>query len=160
MEQAIINQEFLIEKMEGKGGWTYVQLPPMPKGERNAPFNMVRVKGFIDNHEIKQFSIMPMGNGHLFLPLNAKVRKAIRKEAGSQVFIKLFFDNSEVVIPDEIKLCLMDYPEAEQVFFSFTDYERKAYMDWIYDAKQQETRINRIAKMIDKLLLGKKSHQV
>jgi hypothetical protein len=159
MDTAIINQTFTIEKMEGKGGWTYVQLPAMLKNEKNRPFGMVRVKGTIDKYTINQFSLMPMGNGNLFLPLNLKVRKALQKKEGDSVHITLYLDNSPLIIPDEITLCLLDYPEAKHTFDNFTDNERKLYIDWIYEAKYQETKINRIAKMIDKLLLGKKWHQ-
>jgi predicted membrane protein len=159
MEEAIVNQSFLVEKMEGKGGWTFVQIHGISQS-RNAPFGMVRVKGFVDDFELNQYNLMPMGNGNLFLPLNIKLRKAIQKKAGDTVHIKLYLDNSPIIIPHEITLCLTDYPVAESVFYAFSENERKLYINWIYEAKHQTTRDNRIAKMIDKLLLGKKLHHI
>jgi hypothetical protein len=159
MEEPIVNQSFLVEKMEGKGGWTYVQIHAIAQS-KNAPFGMVRVKGFVDNFELNQYNLMPMGNGNLFLPLKINLRKMIQKQAGDTVHLKLYLDNSPLIIPHEITLCLMDYPAAEHTFYSFSENERKLYINWIYEAKQQTTRDNRIAKMIDKLLLGKKLHQI
>ncbi len=159
MEEAIVNQSFLVEKMEGKGGWTFVQIHAIAQS-RNTPFGMVRVRGFIDDFELNQYNLMPMGNGNLFLPLNIKLRKAIQKKEGDTVHIKLYLDSSPLIIPDEITLCLMDYPTAEKAFYTFSENERRLYVNWIYEAKHQTTRDNRIAKMIDKLLLGKKLHHI
>ncbi len=79
MEEAIVNQSFLVEKMKGKGGWTFVQIHAIAQS-KNTPFGMVRVSGFIDDFELNQYNLMPMGNGNLFLPLNIKLRKAIQKK--------------------------------------------------------------------------------
>ena len=52
-EEAIVNGVFVIEKMDGKGGWHYVKLPTITKSNR--PFGQVRVKGKIDTFEFKQY---------------------------------------------------------------------------------------------------------
>ena len=36
-------------------------------------------------------------------------------------------------------------------FLSFTEGEQKAYLDWIYSAKTEDTKVERIAKMMERL---------
>ena len=77
MEEAIIDASFLVQKMDGKSGWTFVEIHAISQS-KNAPFGMVRVRGFIDDFEIAQYNLMPMGNGNLFLPLKAALdRKSV-----------------------------------------------------------------------------------
>ncbi len=94
---------------------------------------------------------MPMGNGNLFLPVKAEIRKAIGKKEGDYVQVVLFADNLPIEIPEELKLCLLDEPTAYKTFLSYTDGEKKAFIDWIYAAKKVETKIERISKTISQL---------
>ena len=69
---------YLLEKFSGKGGWTFVRLPEIPPGQ-NTPFGWVKVHGTIDRYEIKNYNLQPMGNGRLFLPVKAEIRKKNKK---------------------------------------------------------------------------------
>ena len=112
----------------------------------------MRVKGYIDGYELKQYKLMPMGNGKLFLPVKAAIQKKIGKEAGDFVHVKLYSDESVLEISTEIIECFEDEPKKTyQTFLSFTEGEQKAYLDWIYDAKTDETKAKRILKMMNKL---------
>ena len=159
MEEPLVNQPFLLKKMAVKGGWTYTEIPQIPP-DKQAYFNWVKVRGTIDGYEIKQYNLMPMGNGGgLFLPVKAAIRKKIKKEAGDWVHVILYADNSTVEIPDEILVCLLDSPKAHTFFMSLTDNNKKYYIDWIYDAKRLETKVNRIATMIERLEKGLKMYE-
>ena len=159
MEEPLVNQTFQLKKMGGKGGWTYTEIPQIPP-DKHAYFNWVKVRGTIDGHEIKQYNLMPMGNGGgLFLPVKASIRKKIKKEAGDWIHVILYADNSTVEIPDEILVCLLDSPKAHTFFMSLTDNNKKYYIDWIYDAKRLETKVNRIAIMIERLEKGLKMYE-
>lgn len=153
----LVDQKYLLEKYPGKGGWTYAMIPEIPQNKK-VPFGWVKVKGTIDGVEIKKFSLMPMGNGHLFLPVKAEIRKKIKKEAGDWVHVILFPDNEPLEIPDEMMTCLEDEPKALQFFTSLIESEKKFYLQWIYSAKKEETKINRMAKAINKLSKQKKFH--
>ncbi len=155
-EEAIVNGIFVIEKMEGKGGWHYVKLPQISKSNR--PFGQVRVKGAIDTFEFKQYFLQPMGNGFYFLPIKATIRKLLRKRVTDRVEVILYLDESEVVIPDEILLCLAEEPVAWAFFKAISPNEQKYYIDWIYEAKQETTRDNRIVKMLERLSERKKMY--
>jgi hypothetical protein len=154
VEKPIADGHFLLEKYPGKGGWTYAQIPNVPP-DRNNPFGWVKVKGSIDKFPLKQYKLMPMGQGKLFLPVKASIRKKIGKEAGDEVRIRLFYDNDPFQIPDEILACFQNEPTSLfTTFLSLPDSHKKAYLDWIYEAKKDETRARRIAGMMDRLSKG------
>jgi hypothetical protein len=69
-----------------KGGWTYVGWPKSVKffGTRGS----VKVTGTIDGHPFKS-SFMAMGDGRHMLPVKLEIRRAIGKEAGNIVKVKL-----------------------------------------------------------------------
>ncbi len=97
-----------------------------------------------------------MGNGRLFLPIKAAIRKQIGKQAGDFVNVVLFKDSAPLEIPDELVMCLSDEPTAYEKFKQLTEGEQKAFIDWIYSAKTDETKVNRIATTINNLLNGQK----
>src|SRR5688572_25319748 len=153
MEKPLINKKYKLEKFPGKGGWTYTIIPEI-KPDRRERFGWVKVKGFIDDFEIKGYRLMQMGNGKLFLPVRAEIRKKIKKEAGDWVKVVLYADSDPLVIPDDFLQCLRDEPTAYKNFQSYSESSKKYYIDWIYSSKKEETRIERLAKTIDSLAKG------
>lgn len=150
MEKPLVNKKYLLEKYPGKGGWTYTIIPEIPQ-DKKAHFGWVKVRGTIDKYELKGYHLMPMGNGKLFLPVKAAIRKKIEKKEGDFVHVILYADNEPIEIPEELKLCLMDEPNAYETFINYTEGEQKAFIEWIYEAKKEETKIERLAKTLDKL---------
>jgi hypothetical protein len=155
MAKALVNKKYKLERFQGKGGWTYAAIPEVLQN-KHSPFGWVRVRGSIDGVEIKSYRLQPMGNGKLFLPVKAEIRKKIGKKEGDWVKIILYKDDSPLDIPEELVLCLMDEPGAYHQFLKFTEGVQKEYISWIYSAKRSETRIERIAKTITKTLRGEK----
>ncbi|WP_310555162.1 YdeI/OmpD-associated family protein [Flavobacterium sp.] len=146
----LVDKEYLLEKFQGKGGWTFAKIPEIVQN-KNTPFGWVRVRGTIDQFEIKNYNLQPMGNGNLFLPVKVEIRKKIRKKEGDYVHIVLFADNFPTDIPEELKLCLMDEPNTYETFLNYTNGEQKTIIEWIYSAKTDATKVERIAKSIDKI---------
>ena len=97
---------------------------------------LVRVRGFIDSYELKQFNLLPMKNGKMLLPLKTAVRKKIGKKEGDYVHVVLFPDDSAVLVPDEIMVCLLESPRAHLSFLSLSDSNQIYYIDWIEEAKK------------------------
>jgi uncharacterized protein YdeI (YjbR/CyaY-like superfamily) len=101
-----------------------------------------------------------MGNGLLFLPVKAEIRKKIKKQAGDEVRVILYPDSDAIEVPEELLLCLQDEPEALRFFNSLSESEKKFYIQWIYSAKKEETKIDRLAKTINRLLKKMKLYDV
>lgn len=155
MSKPLVNQLLLIKKKPEKGGWFYVSIPGIDPKHKNK-LGLIRIKGFVETYEFKQFNLLPMTNGHMMLPLKAPVRKAIGKKEGDTVQVRLYLDKSLVEIPEEILDSLLDSPKAHEFFMSLSDSNKKYYIDWIADAKKIDTKVSRLLKMISLLEKRKK----
>ena len=155
----LVDREAQLERFPGLGGWTYVPTPEIRQNPQ-APFGWVVVKGWIDNCELRRFKLMPMGEGRLFLPVRAAIRKKIKKEAGDWVKIVLYAEQSSTALPEELVACFQNDPQKTyQTFCGFSRSQQKAYLDWIYGARKVDTQIGRIATMMDRLSRGLKLHE-
>ncbi|MDX1477417.1 MAG: YdeI/OmpD-associated family protein [Saprospiraceae bacterium] len=153
-----VDGTYRLQKYPGKGGWTYAEIPEI-KQDPARPFGWVTVRGSIDDYPLDHYKLMPMGQGRLFLPVKKEIRKRIGKEAGDEVHIVLYPEDRPVEIPDEIMACFDGEPaHMLKTFLEMTDGEKKAYIDWIYDAKSESTRIRRILQMMERLKLGLRLH--
>jgi hypothetical protein len=155
MTKALVNKKYLLEKYPGKGGWTYARIPEIKK-DKKAHFGWVKVRGTIDGVEIRKYHLFPIKDGGMFLPVKAEIRKKIKKQEGDYVHVILFPDNEPLDLPEELLLCLKEEPAALKFFKSLSDSEQKHYIQWIYSAKKEETKIDRMAAAINRLLKKQK----
>ncbi|HJV77192.1 MAG TPA: YdeI/OmpD-associated family protein [Paludibacter sp.] len=150
-EKPLVDQDYLLRKHAGKGGWTYAAIPEIVQN-KHAWFGLVKVRGSIDGYEIANYHLMPMGNGTLFMPVKAEIRKKIGKNEGDWVHIILYSEELPTVVPDDFLLCLKDDPTAYENFQKLSGAEQKELVDWIYSVKKDNARVERIAQTMDKLI--------
>jgi hypothetical protein len=77
------------------------------------------------------------------------------KQNGYSVYVDV--DNKIVRLPDEIKSVLQKSPQALANYEKLSYSNRKEYVLWILTAKQEKTRSERLTKLVEKLMDGKKN---
>jgi len=143
----LVNKRIKLEKFPGKGGWTFCRLPDVAP-DPHAHFGWIKVKGTIDDFEIRQYHLMPMGNGELFLPVRAEIRKKLKKGEGDTVKVVLYRDHEDVFIPEELQDCLRDDPDAENAFNMQPPDKQREMVTFIYALKNEQNRAERIASLM------------
>jgi uncharacterized protein YdeI (YjbR/CyaY-like superfamily) len=99
-----------------------------------------------------------MGDGSHYLVVAKNIRDQIKKSVGDAVRVSLELDLEErqVDIPDDLRRALETQPEAREAFEKLSYSHQKNYVDWILNAKREETRCSRIEKALFLLAQGKK----
>ena len=157
MKKPLVQDEFLLQKMPGKGGWTFVLLSGIVIDSKK-PSLWTNVTGTIDHHPFEGLSLAKTANGNYFFTIKAAIRKQIQKQAGDYVHLVLYEDHSLFTIPEELLDCLKIEPEAHQKFLQLKENHQKEFVHWIYAAKREETKAQRINSTIDKVLRGERVH--
>ncbi|MFD2873535.1 YdeI/OmpD-associated family protein [Mucilaginibacter ximonensis] len=141
-------------EMGEKTGWRYIEIPAH-LAQQLKPGNKksFRVKGFLDNYPISGFALMPMGDGAFIMPVKTEIRKAIHKEAGAMLTVKLEeHADFKVDIPHDLQDCFDFDPEAFEQFKTLAMSHRNYFVKWIESAKTDETRAKRIVNTVNAML--------
>jgi len=143
----------LLEKFGKKGektGWTYFVI----RAEQTSKINpgvktSFRVKGKLDDFPIKGVAIMPMGEGDFIMPVNAGMRKGIKKQKGEKINVQLELDKAGYQLDKDFVLCLKEEKEAKAFFDKLPGSHQNYYSKWIESAKTEATKAKRIAMAIN-----------
>lgn len=154
----MIQFKAIIEKFGQQGektGWTYFLIPAeiaekINKGVKKS----YRVKGFLDETEISGVAILPMGEGDFIMPLNAELRKKIRKKKNDELIVKLSVDKTEYQLNEDMMVCMTDEKEAYDRFMNLPRSHQNYYSKWVESAKTEATKAKRIAKVIQSMTLN------
>jgi hypothetical protein len=148
----------VIEKfgqMGEKTGWTYVRISPeqatlLKPGCRQS----FRIKGKLDELSINALALIPMGDGAFILPLNAEIRKKLKKRQGQYLELNIAEDPAPVEICPDLVACLEDDPQALEFFRNLTGSHQRYFSKWIESAKTNPTREKRIVMAVNALSRG------
>lgn len=89
--------------------------------------------------------------------LLAAVRSAVaQRESPASATKRARKPGKELPVPADLKRALGKNAKAAATFRAFSPSHRRAYLDWIADAKLPATRAKRIATTIDCLAAGKR----
>ena len=151
----MVKFQTLIQKFGKKGektGWTYVvigakfarQLKPGSKVS-------FRVKGRLDSFSFEGLALLPMGEGDFILPLNAAIRRAIRKKEGDRLLIEMTLDSRSPVLSADLLKCLKQEPAARTFFKSLPRSHQNYISKWVESAKTISTKTKRIVMAVTAL---------
>lgn len=146
----------IIEKFKKQGektGWTYISISHKIAQKINPGIKTsYRIKGSLDQYTFTGLNILPMGEGNFILPLNAAIRKAIRKTAGDNLSVKIEKDPISYQINSELMECLEAEPNALAQFKSMPGSHQNYFSKWIESAKTINTRHDRIARTVNAMI--------
>ena len=134
----------------GLGDWNWVDMPFLAKDLFNSKGN-VPVIAIVDGVEFKA-NLMPAGNDKHSLFISKDLQKKIQKKAGMSVKVSVEFDPEPrpLEIPFDVEDALENNERAKAYFFeTMSPSHRKGLMIYINEAKQVETRLKRIDKLIE-----------
>ena len=103
-------------------------------------------------------TLVRMGTEHHLLLILKSIREKIGKTFGDEVKITIEADTEPRVIeiPDGLKKAFKTEKEANAIFEKLAYTHQREYVNWINEAKRDETRMVRILKTIEMLKQGKK----
>jgi Domain of unknown function (DUF1905)/Bacteriocin-protection, YdeI or OmpD-Associated len=138
-----------------KSGWIYIEIPAaraqlLKPGTKRS----FRVKGKLDSYVLRQVALIPIGEGNFILPLNATIRKAIKKITGATVQVQMEADEKPLELNDTLMECMADEPKALAHFKTLAKSHQLYFSKWIESAKADETKAKRIGIAVNALARG------
>lgn len=140
------------------GGGAFVEVP----FDVEAAFGSKRpkVKALIEGVPYRGLLVRMGGPSHMLIILKG-IREQIGKSFGDQVQVTLEEDLEPrvVEIPSDLAQAFERDVDARGFFDGLAHSHKREYVTWITEAKQAATRQNRVAKTIEMLKKGRKTHQ-
>ncbi len=138
------------------GAWSLMHIPFNLEKEWGSRAR-VSVRGKMNGFAFRT-SIFPDGKGGHTMMVNKAMMQGAKAGQGETVRMELEQDTAPrvVAIPSDVKKALAKNSKAKTVFNAFAPSHRKAYVEWVTQAKRAETRASRIAKMVEMVAKGKK----
>lgn len=130
------------------------------------PFNLeeaygsrgqVKVRGTVNGQPYRG-SAMPQGDGSHYLVVNKTLRDAAGAAAGDMVHVEMEPDTEvrQVEVPADLRAAVDADTAARESLDRLAYSHRKAYVDWIQEAKAAATRQMRIARAVEILAAGQR----
>ncbi|RZL64685.1 MAG: hypothetical protein EOO93_06995 [Pedobacter sp.] len=161
---AITNRDLVnalrIEKIEAKTiCWIFY---PKAKSKLASDLNLMQ-----NWEDLKSFNLTPCGSAAInetWTALRIKPESELKRSGlGNTEIAKSDYGNyidvaNKIInLPEDLEIELKKQPSAFNFYQSLSYSNRKEYVLWVLSAKQEKTRIDRIAKTAEKLSAGKKN---
>ena len=140
----------------GEGGaWTLVRIPDDVQQDLGASAR-IAVRGTINGYGFRS-SIFPDGGARIMM-VNRAMQQGAGAASGDTVRLVIEPDSlpRTVTVPADLARAFTRAPAAREKFDGLSYSHRKAYVEWIEEAKRLETRQRRVEKAIDMLSEGRK----
>jgi hypothetical protein len=148
-------QTFTAVIQNAGGGGAFVEVPFDVEAEFGA--KKPKIRATIDGVPYRGL-LSRMGTDYHMLIVLKEIREKIGKTFGDEVTVTVEPDTEPRVleIPDDLLKELKKDKEARAFFDRLSYTHQKEYVNWITEAKKEETRRNRIVKAIEMLKQGKR----
>lgn len=146
--------EAKIEAAERGGAFVYIPF----EVEEVFGKKRVKIKAVFEDKVEYRGTLVRMGSPQHILIVRKDIRSQIGKQPGDAVNVSLEEDTQPrvVEVPEDFQH-LLDQDEAVKQFFSKLSFtHQREYVEWITEAKKEETRQRRMLKAIEMLKQGKK----
>jgi hypothetical protein len=157
MRAIVVDIEFTtkLEAMGPKGAWVFLYFPDDADAKLGTKAR-VPVMGTINGFSFRS-SAFPTGGGTHQIAVNKAMQPGAKAEPGDRVKVVLHLDTAPrtVVVPADLKRALAKSKTARENFESMAWSHRKAYVDWIEEAKRPETRARRVEGAVKRIAAGK-----
>lgn len=153
-KSVIIRFTGLVEKMDGRFAWTYVEFP-YDVHELFGKKGTVRVKGTINGTPMDR-ALMPTRSGVHFIVLGADLRKSAKVKVGDRVRIELWRNPrpDRIALPKELKETLDFFPEFKAAWEGLRPGMKRSILVWLNSGKTVQTRAKRVAEMMRRAETG------
>ena len=137
------------------GGGAFVDVPFDVEKEFGS--KKPRVKALIEGVPYRGLLVRMGTECHMLIVLKG-IREQIGKTFGDEITVIVELDTEPRVIeiPGELKKAFRAEKEAKAFFDKLSYTHQKEYVNWINEAKKDETRQSRVVKTIEMLKKGKR----
>jgi hypothetical protein len=133
------------------GAWVFLDFP-VSASRQLGSHGRVPVRGTMNGPPFR-ISAFPTGDGTHQIAVNKALQAGARATTGDRVHLVLEVDTGPRVVkpsPD-LKAALTGAAKARENFDALSYGHKKAYVDWILEAKKPETRARRVQEAITRL---------
>ena len=143
-------QTFTATIQNAGGGGAFVEVPFDVEKEFGS--KRPKVKAMIEGIPYRGI-LTRMGSDCHILGVRKEIREQLGKTFGDALTVTVEPDTEPrvVEVPAELKQAFKTAKDAKSLFAKLSYTHQKEYVNWINEAKRQETRQNRIAKTIEML---------
>ena len=133
-----------------------------PKGSSGIQTDLTRDKGWecLEAMKMERVSLISFDdNWSAFLMRNSPPKGQSKSSKDYHENQNAYADpkTKTVIVPDDLQKVLNKNKKVAEFFNALSFTGRKEYVMWIVGAKREETRKERVAKTIEKLIAGKKN---
>jgi hypothetical protein len=131
-------------------GWHYIDMP-FDARELFGNSNSVQVNASVDGFYYRT-SLIPGAAGH-YMVISQEMRNATGKVVGDTLTVRLDTEDKphEISVPADIQQALKKNLVACERFTTLDHARRNRYTRWITDSKKPETRVKRIARLVEEM---------
>ncbi len=138
-------------KSAGKGALCVLVSKDFPMRENRWSYPAgFYVKGKIDWYHVKMVRLIKLEDGSFLFPVPTDIRRKMKKKAGDGVNLDIHKDRLYYGMhPDFMMVFFKESGEATNFYVFLSDIDKHRYHEWIWKARTDDERVNRIAKVIE-----------